>query len=162
MLVAAILAVAVFFGLRRVPEEVGPADDRISGERVPPDSDGDRISDRAETSGLRMQSGSSYITDPGNPDTDGDGLTDGEEAGLLSANPTWGVAPTSTAIHANRRDCLCHIRESQELPPLAENAAAADPPLAWQSRKRRTRCGRLVRVPAGCGKDGAPEPGRGA
>src|SRR5690349_17746198 len=89
ILVAAILVVAGVVGLTREPAERGPGSDRTTGEMAPPDTDADGISDRAESAGLRFQSGISYITDPDNPDTDGDGLTDRDEAGALSTNATW-------------------------------------------------------------------------
>lgn len=45
------------------------------------DTDGDGLSDSAETNGMRTFWGTIITTDPNNPDTDGDGLTDGEEVG---------------------------------------------------------------------------------
>lgn len=56
---------------------------RIGGDLGKPDTDGDGLSDEAETNGWHTQRGNVYKTDPNNPDTDGDGLTDGEEAGAL-------------------------------------------------------------------------------
>jgi hypothetical protein len=101
VLVAAMLAVASIIGLTTDQSSVSPRD--VSSEdTMPVDKDGDGISNTAETSGLRMQSGKSYVTDPDNSDTDGDGLTDGEEVGALSSHSTWGVAyaglsdPTTT------------------------------------------------------------------
>ncbi|WP_129582728.1 LamG-like jellyroll fold domain-containing protein, partial [Methanolobus psychrotolerans] len=47
------------------------------------DSDGDGIFDYVETHGIMDNFGHVYCTDPENPDTDGDGLTDGEETGVL-------------------------------------------------------------------------------
>lgn len=57
--------------------------DRISVDLGAPDSDGDGLSDHAETNGWRSSKGNIYFTKPDNPDSDGDGLTDGEEAGAL-------------------------------------------------------------------------------
>lgn len=78
------------------PAIFGDANDRATGEIVAAnkDGDGDGIPDRTETAGWRTQGGGLYITLPNNPDTDDDGLTDGEEAGPLSVNPTWGEAYT--------------------------------------------------------------------
>ena len=45
------------------------------------DSDGDGIADRLESAGWRTQNGRVFVTDPENPDTDG------EEAGPRSSNP---------------------------------------------------------------------------
>lgn len=47
------------------------------------DSDGDTIPDVLEITGWSVASGSLYVTNPNNADTDGDGLSDGEEAGQL-------------------------------------------------------------------------------
>ncbi len=45
------------------------------------DSDGDRLPDIVETTGMRTQYGYFVTTDPSNPDTDGDGVSDGDEMG---------------------------------------------------------------------------------
>lgn len=45
------------------------------------DTDGDGLADRIETDGIRSGSGAIYKTDPTKWDTDGDGRSDGEEAG---------------------------------------------------------------------------------
>ena len=47
------------------------------------DTDKDGLPDITETSSFRGGLGNWYYTDPENPDTDGDGLTDGEETGVL-------------------------------------------------------------------------------
>jgi hypothetical protein len=82
-LIMLLVITGIVAGDTYVPAKVGQAIDRITDERVPPDSDGDGIPDQAETSGWRTQVGGIYITDPYNPDTDGDGLTDGDEAGRV-------------------------------------------------------------------------------
>ena len=46
------------------------------------DTDGDGLPDLVETTGMRDQYGEIYTTDPNNADTDGDGISDGEEMGL--------------------------------------------------------------------------------
>jgi hypothetical protein len=55
----------------------------ISSEIEPTDTDGDGIPDITETDGFRDGLGHWYYTDPDDPDTDSDGLSDGEEAGVL-------------------------------------------------------------------------------
>lgn len=66
-------------------------DDRAPGKADPSavvegplDSDDDGLLDDVETAGWQTARGDTYTTDPHNPDTDGDGLTDSEEAGPLS------------------------------------------------------------------------------
>lgn len=51
------------------------------------DTDGDGLSDRLENSGLRDGYGVVRKTNPENPDTDGDGIFDGEEVGLVDYSP---------------------------------------------------------------------------
>lgn len=46
------------------------------------DSDGDGLPNLVETTGMRDQYGEIWTTDPNNPDSDGDGISDGEEMGL--------------------------------------------------------------------------------
>ncbi|HJH28743.1 MAG TPA: VWA domain-containing protein, partial [Methanosarcinaceae archaeon] len=55
----------------------------ISGVIEPTDTDGDGLPDVTETEGFRDGLGHGYETDPNDPDSDGDGLSDGEEAGEL-------------------------------------------------------------------------------
>ena len=47
------------------------------------DTDGDGLPDVTESDGFRDGFGHLYWTDPNDPDSDGDGLSDGEEAGEL-------------------------------------------------------------------------------
>lgn len=47
------------------------------------DSDNDGLDDRAEVEGWQTTEGGVYRTEPMNPDTDGDGVTDAEEAGRM-------------------------------------------------------------------------------
>lgn len=56
------------------------------------DGDRDGIPDHVELTGWRSSAGNTYFTDPTLTDTDGDGLTDGEEAG----RPVVGVSPEPT------------------------------------------------------------------
>jgi uncharacterized protein YegL len=71
----------------------------ISQEIEVIDTDKDGIADTTESTGFRDGFGNWYYTNPANPDTDGDGLLDGEEAGnvttvgekvffKISSNPT--------------------------------------------------------------------------
>ena len=55
---------------------------RVISENIV-DTDGDGLPDIVETSGFRDGANNWYYTDPYNNDTDGDMLTDGEEAGVL-------------------------------------------------------------------------------
>lgn len=56
----------------------------ISEEIEPTDTDGDGIPDITETTGFRDGFGNWYYTDSNNSDTDGDGLLDGDEAGVVT------------------------------------------------------------------------------
>lgn len=49
------------------------------------DNDKDGIADIFEISGMKLSNGSVIYTDPNNPDTDGDGLLDGEEISTIPA-----------------------------------------------------------------------------
>lgn len=49
------------------------------------DNDGDGIPDYYERNGMRIQTGELIYTDPNNPDSDGDGLLDGEEIKHISS-----------------------------------------------------------------------------
>src|SRR5690348_15960341 len=51
------------------------------------DHDRDGIPDRVESAGWRTTTGAVYRTDPDKSDTDGDGLTDGDEAGVAKTAP---------------------------------------------------------------------------
>lgn len=53
------------------------------GEIDTTDTDGDGLYDIYETAGMILPNGSYVYTDPTNPDTDGDKISDGEEMGLL-------------------------------------------------------------------------------
>ncbi len=58
---------------------VGPGAGR--SRSIALDTDGDGITDRMELAGWQTRTGIEYQTDPRSPDSDGDGLLDGEEAG---------------------------------------------------------------------------------
>ncbi|TFC75816.1 hypothetical protein E3T23_14815 [Cryobacterium cheniae] len=55
------------------------------------DSDDDDLHDKHETSGWLSTRGAVYRTDPMDPDTDDDGLTDGDEAGPAIYDPGKGI-----------------------------------------------------------------------
>ena len=55
------------------------------------DTDGDGLSDVAETTGLRTGTGAVYRTNPHLADTDGDGLSDGDEMGPLCSAGGFGA-----------------------------------------------------------------------
>ncbi|WP_290216878.1 hypothetical protein [Corynebacterium atrinae] len=61
------------------PIQLEPADPNL-------DTDGDGIPDVVEEEGWTTLAGYTYVTDPKNPDTDGDSLTDGVEAGQRAEN----------------------------------------------------------------------------
>lgn len=69
-------------------------------DRIPVirDSDHDGVPDQAEVAGWRTGAGAEHRTDPRARDSDGDGLSDGEEAGLLS----W--VEDGTTIYVGRSD----------------------------------------------------------
>ncbi len=54
-----------------------------TGQIDPTDADGDGLYDIFETAGMRLPNGQVIYTDPTNPDTDGDGLTDYQETGIV-------------------------------------------------------------------------------
>lgn len=56
------------------------------------DTDGDGISNAAEESGWRTRDNGIFVTDPNDPDDDGDGLSDGQEAGALVSDARFGKA----------------------------------------------------------------------
>lgn len=79
---ATVVVVLVLGGIvsyKLAPTHVGPVVDRIPGVTL--DSDSDGIPDRDETAGWRTPDGTEYRTDPDDPDSDDDGLSDGDEAG---------------------------------------------------------------------------------
>lgn len=60
----------------------GVQEDTI-GELDTTDTDGDGLYDVYETAGMILPNGRYVYTDPANPDMDNDGLTDGEEMGII-------------------------------------------------------------------------------
>ena len=94
--VALVLALGGFAAVKLAPSKVAPALDRIPGVTL--DSDHDGIPDQRETAGWRTQTGANYRTDPNNQDSDGDGLSDGDEAGPLLQNKD------GTTTYAGRSD----------------------------------------------------------
>ncbi|WP_203666788.1 VWA domain-containing protein [Cellulomonas pakistanensis] len=65
--------------------------DVVDGDTGVADTDGDGLSDAAETAGMRTGTGALYRTDPTRDDTDGDGLTDGDEMGSLCSTGAFGA-----------------------------------------------------------------------
>ena len=61
------------------------------------DSDDDDLGDKPETSGWLSTRGAVYRTDPMDPDTDDDGLTDGDEAGQAVYDPGTGIEFTAVS-----------------------------------------------------------------
>ena len=75
------LIVAAAVAVKMAPWHVGPGQD--SAQSVSVDNDRDGIPNALEVAGWQTESGSEFRTDPYNPDSDGDGLSDGDEAGPL-------------------------------------------------------------------------------
>ena len=77
------------------------------------DSDDDGLEDNAEVTGWRSKEGVVYRTEPMNPDTDGDGVTDAEEAGraLLAAGITTYEAISSPLVADSDGDGLNDLDE---------------------------------------------------
>ena len=74
--VAAVVVALVVSGLVLTPVSLG--DHHVL------DRDGDGLPNEAETAGWSTEHFGVLVTDPNNPDSDGDGLFDGEEAGALA------------------------------------------------------------------------------
>lgn len=74
-----LLVLGGFALVKFAPSKVAPAVDQFPGVTL--DSDNDGLPDQAETEAWRTQAGIEYRTDPNDPDSDDDGLTDGDEAG---------------------------------------------------------------------------------
>ena len=62
------------------------------------DSDNDGIPDKVETTGMRNQYGKVICTDPNDPDTDGDGISDGVEAGEIVIDDNITTTDSSTGL----------------------------------------------------------------
>lgn len=69
----------------------GSVTDVLGSDTGIADSDGDGLSDAAETAGMRTGTGAVYRTDPNDTDTDGDGLSDGDEMGPLRYTGGYGA-----------------------------------------------------------------------
>lgn len=82
---ALLLAVIVGSGVAHV--RMAPIDEPASGDSSGEaiDSDGDWLTDEIELAGWRTQSGDVHRTDPEVADTDGDGLSDRDEAGARTS-----------------------------------------------------------------------------
>lgn len=65
-----------------------------------PDLDGDGLSNAVETDGWYNGAGGPFITDPLDPDSDNDGLTDGEEK-LFDTNPNLAADPGTFVEYQN-------------------------------------------------------------
>ena len=68
------------------------------------DSDNDGISDYRELNGFRIENGVWITTNPDNPDTDGDGLSDGYEAKLSNSTSSFPYYKTTSRPDLNDTD----------------------------------------------------------
>lgn len=65
------------------------------------DSDGDGLTDLSELYGWHTVAGATYTTNPYSPDTDGDGLSDGDEAGAVVSGESLGAVYDGVADPCN-------------------------------------------------------------
>ena len=79
---------AVTFALAIFGDFGGGSPGKVSASSE--DGDGDGIPDDVEIAGWRTERGDRHVTESDNPDSDGDGLSDGEEAGSLTGSPSGG------------------------------------------------------------------------
>lgn len=85
-MVVAVLTVALTTGvaIHVVLQKAGSIAELATKQTTPPDADRDGLPDEVEQAGWTTDLGTEYRTDPRVADTDGDGLTDGDEAGALT------------------------------------------------------------------------------
>jgi hypothetical protein len=92
------------------------------------DADGDGITDRVELAGWHTMMGNVFVTDPDKPDSDNDGLTDGDEAGLVVVGDAAGGTGTSTRpIYAGHSDPLRRDTDRDGLSDGAEADLSLNP-----------------------------------
>lgn len=84
------------------------------------DSDGDGLSNAAEHFGWTVADGTVHVTDPWSADTDGDGLTDGDEAGALA------TGADGETVYAGRSD---PTREDSDVDGLDDRSET----MGWRS-----------------------------
>jgi hypothetical protein len=109
LVVALVLAGLVAYEL--APSRVAPVLDRVPGVTL--DSDGDGLPDEVEAAGWRTRAGTTFRTDPHDPDSDHDGLSDGEEAG-----PPW--TEGEDQAYAGRSDPTSVDSDADGLPDPVE------------------------------------------
>ena len=91
------------------------------------DTDLDGLSDLAETNGMRNWYGYTVFTDPSNPDTDGDGLKDGEEmvgvAQMSDGRLKYNMVsdPTKTDTDGDTISDFSELNQSPTTSPLKED-----------------------------------------
>lgn len=95
-----------------VPPMAAPVVDRIPGVEL--DSDGDGLLDETESEGWRTASGLEYQTDANSSDTDGDGLSDADEAGPRAD------LPDGTSVFVGRSDPTSHDSDEDGLSDAVE------------------------------------------
>ena len=130
--VALVLVLGVIAAVRFAPSKVALIVDQIPGVAV--DSDSDGIPDELEVAGWRTQAGAEYRTNPISQDSDGDGLSDGDEAGPPVESANRGTTYTGRSdpnLADTDSDGLSDAVEtgdvSTEVPPGAAMYVVSDP-----------------------------------
>lgn len=122
VLVALLLILGGLAAFKLAPTHVRPAVDQIPGVTLDRDSDG--LPDEEETIGWRTEDGDEYRTDPSYPDSDGDGLSDGEEAGSPIADGSGTYAGRSDPNNVDTDDDGLH--DAVEVGDVDLQAAAVE------------------------------------
>ncbi|CUR54669.1 hypothetical protein NOCA2210019 [metagenome] len=118
-IIAVVLVLGGFTAFKLAPSKFASATDRIPGVAL--DGDRDGIPDADEIAGWRTQAGADVRTDPSDPDSDGDGLSDGDEAG-----PASGDVDGETT-YAGRSDPNRVDTDSDGLTDAVETGDVGDP-----------------------------------
>lgn len=117
-----VIALAVGYGITRMPEKFGLDGDSSAGPKLPGDTDGDGLKDDVEEAGWQTPDGAEYKTDPIKADTDEDGLTDSDEAGAVIDD-----SPTGETIYAGYSDPTLPDTDSDDLEDGDEADLDLDP-----------------------------------